>query len=684
MPPTNQTISPTKAHPYVDGDILLISNYKPDKKDYFPHASNEELTRSILASMQEKARENNNNTQANVTVFAPMPGRMYFLNRTLTIGNNGPIVKTSDSLKKLDSKANSSTSMQLVHLDNECDLDAYDEIKRWINSQNRYILAAADQFRESHPGWDVHLLIPHIERGAGNGTAKVAELTEFDLFEENHPQTNKNNGSQPSITINFLHQWPDLYSPQDKIKELVNFVAHFNKGQSFFNQNLGEHKIVALTNKEESISAHNIDLQKLPSLEEEDLKLLCDILKISYENYNDGQNIQPGLKTTLQNREAETIDKVSAVNVFLKTCVLSFNAFAGSKNGQTAQGKSIKDPEQNKQLKQIVNQSFWGNILFMAAELPLLILGSGKPGVAAKKIGYNQDPRNENLQLISEISTDMGRGVVNFYQPVVEPIGKSNTSNSSPSSSPPSDDGILNKRESVSSEKTAKLVKGFTGHVSDAIGQICLPEGFYNVHLAMDMLYHILGWYTSILDAVVAEDANSVTQEKYQALDEEFWTHIQSITNKISTQLSVAEPKETIEKGRTDAIYNTACSYLKTNKSTEDSKFSVKSTFSSSDTLNLWYNHVEKIQVFKPDNKPATLAAQPEEDQKQIYGHSIDQSHLAFNSLSVNSDTEASGTTKGYVLLEHLRRATKKLEKTIVGSGSPYAAGNATKPYFKQ
>lgn len=695
MPPTTNDKNPLIEYPYVhQGKIFLISNYKPDKKKYFHHASGEELTQYLLAGMQQEAKATSNNIPLNITLFAPMPGRMYYLNRSLVKSNNGVEVKASASLEKFQPETNSSSSLNLINLSNYCDIDAYDEIVRWINDQSTHILAAADSFSQSNANWNIHIRVPHLDRT----TEKTIKLTQLDLYEQNRPMKNRTDNTRPVITINFLHQWPDLYSAQDKIRELANLVIHFNKGRSVFQSNSGQYNIANLFNKKEHIAEYNVNLNSLPALEELDLKTLCNELNISYEDYEDADKQQQlGLKSVLQQNNEADINDIAAVNVFIKTFMVSFMSFTGSKNGLMAKGGGFKNSKDTP----LVNQAFWGNILFIVGELPLLILAGGQLG-ANDKIEYNQNPNTtESLRLLREISSALGKNI-NFHQPSITPDvtqglekSDSNTNLSYISTSPT--DSVLSsatdegeggglpsnnrtnslmtahrkdsggsasantvetdKKSPAQEEAADALEKEFTKYVNLAITQICKPNGrYYNVYLALDFLNSIIGWYANTLNTIAGGEFN---QHTYGSLDRKFWMSIETIAENINTALTSSEQDKTQpaqdktqQKECVEQILATASNYLDTTKQEvkPGESYSVKNTFTSRATLNAWWEKVMEVKTFE-SSKPKSKAADPALNQKALYEEAKINAGCAFTYLAASSE--------GTATLQELRRTTQ-------------------------
>ncbi|MFA6037438.1 MAG: hypothetical protein WC748_04885 [Legionellales bacterium] len=232
------------------------------------------------------------------------------------------------------------------------------------------------------------------------------------------------------------------------------------------------------------------------------------------------------------------------------------------------------------------------------------------------------------------------------------------------------------------------LTRDFTDNIHGAFREICALDYHYNVLLAMDMLCNMLEWYLKTVNTILTADVNEKTQNTFESIDEDFWLDLEAISIKMRQDLTTAESEETSQRAHLDIIYNTAHSYLNTKAVTANDKFSVKSTFSSKDTLASWFDNIQIVQGFK-SSKPSTSATPPELPQQEAYCKSIDKAHLAFVSLarSQSNKTETETDTKkskGYEPLELLHRTTRLLADLVVGSRSTYAARNLMKPYFRK
>jgi hypothetical protein len=569
-PKAKKTInSPFDEHPFVPGsDILLISNYKQPTKGYFPHASGKELENYLLASMQYSVEASQD---TNITLFAPMPGRLYFLNRTLIAGRD-PGVNLSKSLEKLQPQQNSSSeSIELINLDNECDVDAYDEIIRWITAQSPHILAAADTFLKENPDCQVKIYVPQLDKSKNS-----IKLTSVDLFATNRNADQTTPSKKRIITLNFLHQWPDIYSPEDKINELAHLIAHFKKGQEVYNKNPAQ-IIVALTQISNELSKHHLDLSKLPNFEEKDLKVLCDLYKISYEDYQDNNGSTcKGLKNAIAAAEINTINEEFAKRVFVDTCILAFKSFTTSRNGPIATSTTFNDKNTS-----LVPSAFWGNILFMIAELPLLILASEEFEDIHPKIEYNQPPHTDSLTLISAVATTLGKGSVNFHQPKIaiksvqnkRDSGEFSNGELSPTGSSPPQKSFLdqdNANGNRSDESDSSSVDSLNESADDLASELIktshklLVESFKSENVSVFIvLQHVrmfLKWYEVALLHMIYHKPVTTTQEKLEEskdiidLKTKFSTTIVEVINAIEPLLK-DKPNEFITAFRGIAPY---------------------------------------------------------------------------------------------------------------------------------
>ncbi len=211
------------------------------------------------------------------------------------------------------------------------------------------------------------------------------------------------------------------------------------------------------------------------------------------------------------------------------------------------------------------------------------------------------------------------------------------------------------------------LADKLTKHTNIIIGLICSPAGRYNVHLAMDFLNVVLGWYVYTLGTIVVAN---LEQDRYKNRDEKLWLNIQSIVNRMLMQLKGKESDTTYDIEYLANLSSLAKTYLtSTNVDCNDEEnFSLQKTFLSRNTLNAWKEKVLEVQKFVSKASPGT-ATKPEVSQLESYKVARRDAQRTFTSLAVASNN-------GLETLQELRNSTLKFSQTLVGEETNPASLN--------